>query len=70
MELWTGGTIYTMTERDATVEAVLVENGKIVALGTREQLEQRADHVYELNGATMYPGFVDSHIHLIGYGEL
>ncbi len=70
MELWTGGKIYTMTEEGETVEAVLVNNGKIIAVGPKAQLEKKARYVHDLKGATMYPGFVDSHIHLVGYGEL
>ncbi|WP_010300963.1 hypothetical protein [Kurthia senegalensis] len=43
MELWTGGTIYTMREEGETVEAVLVNDGKIIAVGTKAQLEKKHD---------------------------
>ncbi len=69
--LWTNGTIYTMKKEGDTVEAVLVEGDKILACGNRAEIEQQyeIDQVQDLNGAVMYPGFVDSHLHMIGHGE-
>ncbi|TQR13309.1 amidohydrolase [Psychrobacillus soli] len=67
--LWTDGTIFTMNAEGEKVEAVLVENGKVIQTGTKEQLSLLADQIQSLQGAVMYPGFVDSHIHLIGHGE-
>lgn len=67
--LWTNGTIYTMESPTKTVAAVLVENGKILNVGERAQLQVLADEVIDLQGATMYPGFVDSHLHMIGHGD-
>ena len=68
-ELWHGGTIYTMVNENETVEAVLVENGKILETGTREKLKTMADTLIDLEGAAMYPGFVDSHLHILFHGE-
>ena len=67
--LWTNGTIYTMESSTATVEAVLVEAGEIIAVGEKVHLQAVADEVIDLKGAVMYPGFVDSHLHMIGYGD-
>ena len=67
--LWTNGTIYTMESSTTTVDAVLVEAGKIIAVGEKAQLQAVADEEIDLKGAVMYPGFVDSHLHIIGYGE-
>ncbi|SES09113.1 amidohydrolase [Psychrobacillus sp. OK032] len=67
--LWTDGPIFTMDVSGEQVEAVLVENGKIIQTGTKDQLLHLADQIHSLQGAAMYPGFVDSHIHLIGHGE-
>jgi predicted amidohydrolase YtcJ len=67
--LWTNGTIYTMESPTTTVEAILVENGKVIEIGEKAQLQAVADEVIDLQGATMYPGFVDSHLHIIGYGD-
>lgn len=68
-QLWTNGMIYTMERADTTVQAVLVEQGKIIATGTLEELQPIADTIVDLQGAIMYPGFVDSHLHMIGHGE-
>jgi len=68
-QLWYGGTIYTMVSENETVEAVLVESGSIIATGALKELSAFADELIDLAGATMYPGFVDSHLHLIFYGE-
>lgn len=68
-DLWHGGTIYTMTDENDRVEAVLVEHGKIIEVGAFEKLKVQADTFHDLKGATMYPGFVDSHLHIIGHGE-
>ncbi len=67
--LWTGGKIYTMGKVGETVEAVLVKDGKIVATGSVDSLSPYATSIQDLQGSVMYPGFVDSHLHIIGYGE-
>ncbi|GEK33580.1 amidohydrolase [Kurthia sibirica] len=62
------GKIYTMTAPEQTVEAVLIEEGRISAIGRYDELVDLADEQLDLQGATMYPGFVDSHLHMIGTG--
>ena len=70
-EIWYGGTIYTMREENEKVDAVYVENGMIVDVGSKEELESRyaAVILHNLEGKTMIPGLVDSHMHLIGHGR-
>ena len=68
-KLWYGGKIYTMEKENETVEAVLVEDDKIIAVGTFDELRAQADEQIDLQGAAMYPGFVDSHLHMIFQGE-
>ncbi len=67
--MWTDGKIITMVSEGDTVEAVLTENGSITMVGKKEELAPFAEKEISLQGAAMYPGFVDSHIHLIGHGE-
>lgn len=69
MELYFGGTIYTMRQQYEVVEAVLVKEGVIQQVGTYAQLAPLATTFIDLNKATMLPGLVDSHVHLIGIGE-
>lgn len=70
MELYFGGTIYTLINEGETVEAVLVNKGKIVKVGKYEELQPLAHSFVDLKGTMMIPGLVDSHIHLIGVGEM
>jgi hypothetical protein len=70
--VFTGGTIYTGVEATPTVELVAVDGGRIVFAGAAVEAEaligpdtERVD----LNGATMFPGFTDSHAHVRGVGE-
>ncbi|MGN8645806.1 amidohydrolase [Gracilibacillus sp. HCP3S3_G5_1] len=71
--LFHGGTIYTMEDEISTTEAVFVEDGTIIEAGALLDLKNtymnRIDKEYNLEGAVMYPGFVDSHLHIIGHGE-
>lgn len=72
LTVFTGGTIYTGLEEPATVEAVVVNaDGRIV--GTAPPLSQDWAEsevtLVDLDGAVMYPGFVDGHAHLIGIGQ-
>ena len=49
--------------------AVLVRDGRIVAVGPRAQVERRAEaktaEKFDVGGRVLLPGFVDSHTHLI-----
>lgn len=70
--LFYGGTILTMTEDNPQANAMLIEDNHIIALGTKEELElnyPRPDHTVNLLGQTLLPGFNDSHLHLLGFGE-
>lgn len=71
--LWQNGTFFTLGDQNETVEAVYVVDGRIAAMGTKEQLlEQFKESITEIKdvaGGYVYPGFVDSHLHMIGHGE-
>ena len=69
VEIFYGGKIYTMRRPNETVEAVLVQNGRIKEVGAYEELAPLATSFHPLHGKTMFPGFVDSHLHIIGLGE-
>jgi len=58
-----------MQEEGHRVEALLTDNGKIIATGTYNELKGQADEEVDLQGAILYPGFVDSHMHMIMHGE-
>ncbi|WNB93140.1 amidohydrolase [Bacillus sp. NEB1478] len=71
--LFRNGTIYTLVEEESNCSAVYVDNGKIMKTGTEHELtEQFGESItdsVDLEGGVMFPGFVDSHLHLIGHGE-
>lgn len=71
--IWHGGFIYTMLKEGDRTEAVYVEDGVIKGTGSYERLKEKygspETEDISLNGAVMFPGFVDSHLHLIGHGE-
>lgn len=61
-----GGPVITMDARGSVVEALAVENGRIVAVGDRASILALADastQRIDLKGAPLLPGFVDSHSH-------
>lgn len=68
-----GGNIYTLQEEGQKVEAIFFENGIIVDYGQKTMLaktyQTRIKTNIDLYGSTLLPGFVDSHMHLVGYGE-
>lgn len=68
-DLYFNGTIYTMTGENEVVEAVLVENKTVKAVGTYEELKGQADHHIDLQGQTMMPALTDVHQHLIMIGK-
>lgn len=66
--LFTNGRILTMTETDdSAFTAVAVEGDRIVAVGG-EELSRRFHprNLVDLDGATLLPGFNDTHIHING----
>ena len=64
--LFFNGKVITMAE-PLYAEAVLVDAGKIVAVGNEAELRAAADACIDLKGATMLPGFIDAHSHLTEY---
>ena len=68
-----GGKALTMNSRDDVVDAVAVDGGKIVEVGTSYQINKLAGYNtnrINLDGKVMIPGFVDAHTHLDMYGMM
>jgi len=66
-----GGPVVTVNDAQPTAEAVAVRDGKILAVGTRAQVERLkgpATRVQDLGGKTLLPGFIDGHGHVSGVG--
>ena len=64
-----GGPILTVNAKNEEVQALAVQNGKIVAVGNKDAVtkEWQADNtkVVDLKGQTLMPGFIEPHTHLI-----
>jgi predicted amidohydrolase YtcJ len=63
--------VYTVNDKFDTVQAFAVRAGKIIKLGTNEQIRKGFSATEEVNaqGKTVFPGFIDAHAHFYGYGE-
>lgn len=61
-----GGTIVTMDTGKPLAEAMLIRQGRIRSVGDLAELEMLAQGVkrIDLKGATVLPGFIDSHVHV------
>jgi hypothetical protein len=69
--IYSGGTIITMHDAAPRAEAVAVKDGRIIAVGTKAELERFRDartKAVDLGGKTMLPGFIDGHGHVFTTG--
>lgn len=65
------GQVLTMDPSNTIAQAVLIDDGKIVAAGSNATIEQLVDkdtEVQDLAGRTLIPGFIDAHGHFPGTG--
>ena len=62
-------TIYTVDEKFSTAEAMAIRDGKIIAIGTNDDLLKKYEGATTLNagGKAIFPGFIDAHCHFTGY---
>lgn len=62
--------IYTVDEEFSTAEAVAIKDGKFLAVGTSEELQEKyeATEVVDAAGKTILPGLIDAHAHFYGQG--
>lgn len=65
--IYTGGAVLTMNDAQPRAEAVAVADGKILAVGTVDEvmkLKGAATEVIDLQGHALIPGFFDAHGHV------
>jgi len=61
------GKIVTLDARDTIASAVAVTDGRILAVGSDEEIKETSDsetRLVDLGGKTMLPGLIDCHCHL------
>jgi predicted amidohydrolase YtcJ len=66
------GTIITMDDSKPEASAVAVKGEKIVWVGDASEASNwtaKNTRVLDLQGAVVYPGFIESHAHIIGLGQ-
>ncbi len=69
--LVSGAKIYTVNDDFEVTKAMAINNGKIIALaGDIEELKIRykSKRIYEAEGKSIFPGFIDAHAHFYGLG--
>ena len=61
------GRIRTIDENNSVVQAMACEDGRIVAMGSNEEVlnAQPGAETVDLEGKDVLPGFIDCHIHLL-----
>jgi predicted amidohydrolase YtcJ len=62
--------IYLFDETDTTADAILIERGRITRAGPDEELRRLASGAVEscnVHGATILPGLIDTHPHLLHF---
>jgi len=67
--IYAGGEIVTINDAQPSAEALAVKDGKILAVGTRAEVESAhkgaTTKVVDLGGKALLPGFLDAHSHYI-----
>lgn len=66
-QLYINANILTMLPKTSAAQALLVKEGRIVALGSERKLSGMAPNAekIDLQGHTLMPGFIDGHSHLM-----
>ncbi|MBW1882674.1 MAG: amidohydrolase [Deltaproteobacteria bacterium] len=64
-------TVLTMNASDDVAEAIFVQHDRIVAVGSRSEIDALIEsdtEIHDLGGRTLIPGFIDAHGHFPGSG--
>ena len=67
-----GGKIVTVDDRIGTVQALAARNGRILAVGTDQEMRRvigKDTKVIQLDGRLAVPGFIEGHGHFTGIGN-
>jgi predicted amidohydrolase YtcJ len=68
--IYTNGVIYTLDSNQPVVESVVIDNGRILDLGSHHEMNlqwgRAGARVIDLQGKMVTPGLIDSHLHMSG----
>jgi predicted amidohydrolase YtcJ len=61
--------IYTVNSLFETAEAMVIKNGKIIAVGAEHEIMNKyySPNTIDAKKRPIYPGFIDAHCHFVGY---
>ncbi len=61
--------IYTVNDGFDTAQAMAINDGKILAIGSNDDILKRyeGEETVDAKGKTIFPGFIDAHCHFTGY---
>jgi len=61
--------IYTVNDLFEIAEAMVVKDGKIIAIGAEHEIlnKYNAKEIIDAKKQTIYPGFIDAHCHFLNY---
>ena len=62
--------IYTVDSAFSIQQAMAIKDGKIIETGSNEQIlnSYSAKETKDIEGKTIFPGFIDAHCHFLSYG--
>lgn len=65
------GNIYTVNDNFDKATAFAIRNGKFVCISNDNDILEKytSDNIIDIEGKSIYPGFIDGHCHFAGYGE-
>lgn len=63
--------IYTVDSTFSVVEAMAIQDGKVLETGSLSSLSASYSFTEKLDaeGKFIYPGFIDAHAHFVGYAS-
>jgi predicted amidohydrolase YtcJ len=64
--------VITLNSKRPKAEAVAMQYGKIIAVGSNEEIRRYVDNetkVVDAQKRTVVPGFIDCHVHMTGFGR-
>ncbi len=70
-KIYFNGNVITVDQNETVAEAILIEDGKIKAVGTNDEilaLDKDAEKI-DLNKKTVLPGFIDPHGHIVAIAQ-
>lgn len=64
--------VITLNPKQPKAEAIAIQNGKIIAVGSKKQISKLVNsktQMIDAKSKTVVPGFVDCHVHMTGFGQ-